>query len=136
MRMTEARIVERGIEIEIEDMPAVSGDKTRLVEVYQNLIENAIKFMGDQQSPRIHVGSKQQDGKTCFYVSDNGIGIADEFHDLVFELFERLSLDVEGTGVGLTLVKRIVEVHGGEIRVESDGLGRGCSILFTLPGPS
>ena len=136
MRMTEARIVERGIEIEIEDMPSVKGDKTRLVEVYQNLIENAIKFMGNQQSPRIHVGSKQQDGKTCFFVSDNGIGIAEEFHDLVFELFERLGLDVEGTGVGLTLVKRIVEVHGGEIRVESDGLGHGCSILFTLPGPS
>jgi len=74
--------------------------------------------------------------KTCFLVRDNGIGIANEFHDLVFELFERLSLDVEGTGVGLTLVKRIVEVHGGEIRMESDGLGHGCSILFTLPGPS
>jgi len=136
MRMTEARIVERGIEIEIEDMPSVKGDKTRLVEVYQNLIENAIKFIGDQQSPRIHVGSKQQSGKTCFFVSDNGIGIAAEFHSLVFELFERLSLDVEGTGVGLTLVKRIVEVHGGEIWIESDGLGHGCSILFTLPGPS
>ena len=135
MRMVEARIVEQGIEIEIDDMPAVSGDKTRLVEVYQNLIENAIKFMGDQQSPRVHIGSKQQDGNTSFFVSDNGIGIADEYHDLVFELFERLSLDVEGTGVGLTLVKRIVEVHGGEIRVESEGLGRGCSILFTLPGP-
>jgi len=133
MRMTEARIVERGIEIEIEDMPAVRGDKTRLVEVYQNLIENAIKFMGDQQSPRIHVGSKQQDGKTCFSVSDNGIGIADEYHDLVFELFERLGQEVEGTGVGLALVKRIVEVHGGEIWVESDGLDHGCSILFTLP---
>jgi PAS domain S-box-containing protein len=58
MRMTEARIVERGIEVEIKDMPAVSGDKTRLVEVYQNLIENAIKFMGDQQSPRIHIGAR------------------------------------------------------------------------------
>jgi len=133
MRMTEARIVERGIEVEIDEMPAVSGDKTRLVEVYQNLIENAIKFMGDQQSPRIHIGSRQEDGKTCFFVSDNGIGIADEYHALVFELFERLGQEVEGTGVGLTLVKRIVEVHGGEIWIESGGLGHGCSILFTLP---
>ena len=133
MRMTEARIVERGIEVEIDEMPAVSGDMTRLVEVYQNLIENAIKFMGDQQSPRIHIGSRQDDGKTCFFVSDNGIGIADEYHALVFELFERLGQEVEGTGVGLTLVKRIVEVHGGEIWIESGGLGHGCSILFTLP---
>ena len=114
----------------------VSGDKTRLIEVYQNLIENAIKFMDNQKSPRIHIGSRQHDGKACFFVSDNGIGIADEFHDLVFELFERLSLEVEGTGVGLTLVKRIVEVHGGTIWVESDGLGQDCTILFTLPGPS
>jgi signal transduction histidine kinase len=136
IQMVEARIVEQGIETEIDDMPVVSGDKTRLIEVYQNLIENAIKFMGDQKSPRIHIGSRQHDGKTCFFVSDNGIGIADEFHDLAFELFERLSLDVEGTGVGLTLVKRIVEVHGGTIWVESDGLGRDCTILFTLPGPS
>jgi PAS domain S-box-containing protein len=136
MRMVEARIVEQGIEVEIDDMPAVSGDKTRLIEVYQNLIENAIKFMGEQHSPRIHIGSRQEDGKTCFFVSDNGIGIANEFHELVFELFERLSQDVEGTGVGLTLVKRIIEVHGGKIWVESDGLGQGCTILFTLPGPS
>ena len=126
---------EQGIVVEIDDMPAVSGDRTRLVEVYQNLIENAIKFMGEQESPRIHIGSRQQDGKTCFFVSDNGIGIAAEFHDLVFELFERLSQDIEGTGVGLTLVKRIVEVHGGKNWVESDGLGRGCTILFNLPGP-
>jgi len=133
--MAESRIVERGIEVEIEEMPATSGDKTRLVEVYQNLIENAIKFMGDQQSPRIHIGSRQEDGKTCYFVSDNGIGIEDEYHDLVFELFERLGQEVEGTGVGLTLVKRIVEVHGGEIWIESGGFGHGCSILFTLPRP-
>jgi signal transduction histidine kinase len=136
MRTVEARIVEQGIEVEIDDMPTVSGDKTRLIEVYQNLIENAIKFMGEQKSPRIHIGSRQEGGQTCFFVRDNGIGIANEFHDLVFELFERLSQDVEGTGVGLTLVKRIVEVHGGTIWVESDGLGQGCTMLFTLPGPS
>ena len=136
LRMVEARIVEQGIEVEIDDMPAVSGDRTRLIEVYQNLIENAIKFMGEQESPRIHIGSRQEDGKTCFFVSDNGIGIAAEFQDLVFELFERLSQDVEGTGVGLTLVKRIVEVHGGKIWVESDGADRGSTILFTLSGAS
>ena len=135
MQMVEPAIVEQGIEITIDDMPAVRGDKIRLIEVYQNLIENAIKFMGDQSSPRIHIGSTQHNGKACFFVSDNGLGIEDEYHGLVFELFERLNLDAEGTGVGLTLVKRIVEVHGGEIWIESSGLGHGCTISFTLPGP-
>ena len=66
-------------------------------------------------------------------MQDNGVGIAEEYHDQVFGLFERLNTDIDGTGVGLTLVKRIIEGHGGEIWVESEGLGRGSSLLFTLP---
>jgi signal transduction histidine kinase len=132
LQMLETEINNQGIEIEIEDMPEVRGDRTRLIEVYQNLLENAVKFMGEQQSPRVQVGSITEKGKTSFYVRDNGIGISEEYHQLVFELFERLKPDVEGTGVGLTLVKRIVEVHGGDIRVESEGIGQGCTIWFTL----
>jgi signal transduction histidine kinase len=130
LQMVEAEINNRGIEI--EDMPEVSGDRTRLTEVYQNLLENAVKFMGEQQSPLIQIGSITEKDKTSFYVRDNGIGIAEQYHQLVFELFERLKPDVEGTGVGLTLVKRIIEVHGGEIRVESDVTGQGSTIWFTL----
>lgn len=122
-----------GIEIEVEDMPDVYGDELRLVEVYLNLIENAIKFMGDQISPRIHIGFAEKDGMICSHVQDNGIGIDAIYHNQIFSLFERLSADVEGTGVGLTLVKRIVEVHGGEVWVESDGFGQGSKIVFTLP---
>ena len=124
-----------GVEITVEEMPTVKGDKLRLIEVYLNLVENAIKFMGDQKLPRIDIGSLVKDGETHFYVKDNGVGIAPEFHNLVFGLFERLNASLEGTGVGLTLVKRIIEVHGGIIWVESDGAGCGSTILFTLPKP-
>jgi len=122
-----------GIEIEIADMPNVNADELRLVEVYLNLIENAIKFMGDQISPRVQIGAIEKDGMVCCFVRDNGVGIDAKYHDQVFGLFERLSADVGGTGVGLALVKRIVEVHGGNIWVESDGLGFGSKVLFTLP---
>jgi signal transduction histidine kinase len=122
-----------GIEIEIEDMPNVNGDELRLIDVYLNLIENAIKFMGDQISPRIHIGSVEKDGMICCFVQDNGVGIDAKYHDQVFGLFERLSADVAGTGVGLALAKRIIEVHDGEIWVESDGLGHGSKVAFTLP---
>jgi signal transduction histidine kinase len=124
---------EIGIEVVIDDMPEVKADATRLAEVYQNLFENAIKFMGEQKSPRVHIGAVEKDGMICCFVRDNGVGIAAEYHDQVFGLFERLSVDVDGTGVGLTLVKRIIEGHGGKIWVESEGLGRGSNFLFTLP---
>ena len=113
IQMTEAKAFELGAEVVVENMPEVSVDRTRLTEVYQNLIENALKFMGDQPSPRIEIGSIDQNGRPCFYVRDNGIGIAPEYHDLVFGLFERLNMDIDGTGVGLALVKRIIDVHGG-----------------------
>ena len=116
----ETRTREGGIEVEVGDLPPVMGDETRLIEVYQNLLENSIKFLGNQANPKIEIGSQKRDGRICLFVRDNGIGIDDEYHDLVFGLFERLNLDIEGTGVGLALVKRIIEVHGGRIWIESD----------------
>jgi PAS domain S-box-containing protein len=116
------------------DLPAVYGDRQRLVEVLQNLIDNAVKFMGDQPDPRIEIGQHGEDaerGKPIFYVKDNGIGIAPEHHERIFGLFNQLDPKIEGTGVGLALVKRIVEFHGGRIWVESE-LGRGATFLFTL----
>jgi PAS domain S-box-containing protein len=133
VQLTEARISEMNAVVVIEEMPEVNVDRTRLAEVYQNLVDNALKFMGDQAAPRIHIGASEKDGKRCFYVRDNGIGIAAEYHDLVFGLFERLSREVDGTGVGLALVKRIIEVHGGEVWIESEGPGSGATIFFTLP---
>ena len=133
IELVQLSIDEHGIEIVLDDMPDVEGDKTRLIEVYLNLIENAIKFKGDQISPRIHIGSAEKDGMICCFVRDNGVGIDAKYHDQIFRLFERLNTDVGGTGIGLALVKRIVEVHGGKIWVESDGLTLGSAIWFTLP---
>jgi len=130
-----AEVDEFGIEIVIEDMPRAHGDEKRLVEVYLNLIENAIKFMGEQKSPRIQIGAIEKDGMICCFVQDNGVGIAAEYQEQIFGLFERLNADVEGTGVGLSLVKRIIEVHGGEVWAESKGLGLGSKLSFTLPKP-
>jgi signal transduction histidine kinase len=134
MERVTGQIVERSIQIAIEpDLPIVYGDRPRLVEVLQNLLENAIKFMGDQPEPVIEIGAKQEEDNLVFYVADNGIGIDPRYQKRVFGLFDRLDHAVEGTGVGLALVKRIVEVHGGRIWVESEGQGKGATFCFILP---
>ncbi len=128
------QIAERGAGVEIaEGMPIVIGDRERLVEVFQNLIDNGVRFMGEQASPRIEIGSRQHEEETVFYVRDNGQGIDPKYLGKIFELFERLDPAIDGTGIGLALVKRIVEVHGGRIWAESDGCGRGSTFCITLP---
>ncbi|MCC6301136.1 MAG: hypothetical protein IT314_17740 [Anaerolineales bacterium] len=116
-----------------DDLPAVYGDRTRLVEVLQNLLDNAAKYSGPQPTPSIEVGAADDAQRgSVFFVRDNGIGIEHQFHERIFGLFNKLDMTVEGTGVGLTLVKRIIEVHGGEIWVES-APGSGSTFYFTLP---
>ena len=115
------------------DMPVVFGDRVRLLEVYQNLIENAVKFMGDEPEPRIEIDAVVRDAKAVCSVRDNGIGIAPKYHDKIFGLFERLHQHTDGTGIGLTLVKRIIEVHGGTIQVASEGKDSGTTFTFLLP---
>ncbi len=135
MELVQGQISERGINIHImEKLPTVYGDSQRLLEVIQNLIDNAAKFMGDQPHPAIEIGQHgESEGRfLTFYVRDNGIGIAPEYHERIFGLFNRLDPKIEGTGVGLALVKRIVEFHGGRIWIESEA-GRGATFYFTLP---
>ena len=111
----------------------IKCDRIRLTEALQNLIDNAIKFMGDQPHPKIEIGVYHNDQKeNVFYVGDNGIGIAPEFHKKIFGLFDKLSSDTDGTGIGLALVKRIIEIHGGRIWVESQ-LGKGTTFYFVIP---
>jgi len=114
------------------DLPAVYGDRIRLIEVVQNLVDNAAKFMGDQENPVIHIGAQEQNGETVYFIRDNGIGILPEHHDRIFGLFNKLNPGMEGTGIGLAIVKRIIEVHGGKIWVESQA-GKGAAFCFTLP---
>jgi PAS domain S-box-containing protein len=136
VELTQGRLHERGVQVNIEQgMPRVFGDAKRLLELVQNLIDNAAKYMGKQTEPRIEIGSKGfENGMPVFYIRDNGIGISPEHHDRIFGLFNKLDPNVEGTGVGLALVKRIVEFHGGRIWVESE-IGKGSTFFFTLPSP-
>lgn len=124
----------KGVQVKIvQDLPTIHGDRLRLTQAVQNLIENAIKFMGDQPEPQIDIGLKSiQDGMPEFYIRDNGIGISPKHHERIFGLFNKLDTNSNGTGIGLALVKRIVEVHGGRIWVESE-VGNGSTFLFTLP---
>ncbi|MBK8822719.1 MAG: PAS domain-containing protein [Anaerolineales bacterium] len=125
------------IQVEILDpLPIVCCDRARIVEVLQNLVTNAVKFMGEQSAPHIQIGAAGFDnnsGYPILFVKDNGVGIEAQYHERVFGLFNRLSSDNEGTGIGLAIVKRIIEVHGGRIWLESAGRNKGSTFYFTLP---
>lgn len=134
MENVHGRLEARGVTVQVrESLPVVYGDKARLIEVMQNLLDNAAKYMGAQTKPHIEIGQEaDENGIPIFYVKDNGIGIPLEQHDRIFGLFNKLDPRSEGTGVGLALVKRIVEVHGGRIWVRSEA-GIGSTFFFTLP---
>lgn len=131
-------LAQRGVDLKIaDDLPVVTGDRVRLLQVFQNLLDNAVKFLGDQPDPKVEVGVRRDppDDRTIFFVRDNGIGVDPAHHRRIFGLFARLDQSVEGTGIGLALVERILGVHGGEIWVESEGDGQGSTFCFTLPDP-
>jgi PAS domain S-box-containing protein len=128
------QIADRSVHVHVmPNMPLVLVDRQRLVEVLQNLLDNGVKFLGEQAEPRIDVGWQSLDGEDLFFVKDNGLGIEAQFHEKVFGLFDRLDSKVEGTGIGLALVKRIIEVHNGRVWIESEGQGQGTAVCFTLP---
>ena len=130
------RIQARRIQVEVDsEMPPVFGDRLQLTEVLQNLLDNAARFVGDQPNPRIEIGWRRDGNESVFFVRDNGIGIEPRYQEQVFGLFQRLDHRHEGTGVGLTIVKRVVEAHGGRVWVESEGQGTGTAFCFTLPAP-
>jgi signal transduction histidine kinase len=131
--VTAGRIAQRGVRIEVTNEPVVLyGDQARLVEIFQNLVDNAAKFMGGQPEPRIEIGVESVDRETVLFVRDNGIGLDPKFEPRLFVLFEKLDAATDGVGLGLALVRRIVELHGGRIWAESEGPGRGATFRFTL----
>jgi len=134
LSLTAGRIAARGVHVALTEEPVVlHGERGRLVEVFENLIDNAVKFMGDQSAPLVRIGIEPGDPPVLF-VADNGAGIDPRHKDKLFGLFEKLDPGTEGSGVGLALVKRIVETHGGNVWALSEGLGRGAEFRFTLPG--
>ena len=126
------------IELVVKDnFPTIYCDRDRTYQVFQNLLVNAIKFLGDTKDPMIEIGYEDSGGFDQFYVKDNGIGIDPKYHREIFEKFHRLKEvhDDEGTGLGLAIVERIVTNHGGRVWVESEK-GKGAAFYFTLPKTS
>jgi len=126
-------IDESGAGVTHDPLPRVMADEAQLIQLFQNLLGNAIKFYVKEQ-PRIHVSAKQDKNEYLFSVSDNGIGMNPEYFDRIFVIFQRLHGREEypGTGMGLSICKRIVERHGGRIWVESQP-GEGSTFYFTIP---
>jgi signal transduction histidine kinase len=120
------------IQTVVGTLPAVRGDTVRLTQVFSNLIDNAIKYMGDAPTRVIEVGTRHHDGTPTLFVKDSGPGIPAKSQEAVFRLFRRLTNGVPGEGLGLTMVRKIVEKHGGRIWIESSP-GHGATFCFTLP---
>ena len=114
------------------DMPLVTGDRKRIYQVFENLIINALKYGCDAPGPKIMIGSETTDAEIRFFVRDYGQGIAKEYHKKIFGLFQRLESDNRGTGVGLTIVARIMQLHAGRVWVESD-VGSGATFWLAFP---
>jgi PAS domain S-box-containing protein len=135
LRVLGGRLQQQQLKVVLAEMTNQwHGDPIHFGQIWQNLIENAIKYMGDQPQPRIEIGAEERPEGQVFYVRDNGIGIPPEYHERVFNMFAQLDRNNEGTGLGLALVKKIVATYRGIIWVESAGAGQGSCFYFTLPG--
>jgi light-regulated signal transduction histidine kinase (bacteriophytochrome) len=133
MRDLQVAIADHNAEVIFNDLPTLRTDPSQIRLVFQNLIQNAIKFNGEEK-PVIQINSERKRKEWLFSVKDNGIGIDPEYHERIFVIFQRLyeKEKYPGTGIGLSICKKIVERHGGKIWVESE-LGKGSSFYFTLP---
>jgi len=126
-------ITENNATISHGSLPKVMIDSTQLVQIFQNMIINGIKFHSEV-SPKIHISAEKKENEWVFSVQDNGIGIDPQYFKTIFEIFKRphKSEEYSGTGIGLAICKKIVERYGGHIWVESE-LGKGSTFYFTLP---
>ncbi len=127
------KIAERGVVINIDkSIPSILGERHRLLTILQNLVENAVKYMGDQKNPVVDIGCKIENNARIFFVRDNGLGLDAADKTRIFGLFMKVDERSEGSGIGLAILKRIIEEDGGKIWVESEGLGKGCTFYFTF----
>lgn len=127
-------IIECNAEITYDSLPVILGDESQITRLFQNLIGNALKFRKKGVNPLIHISTDKKDTEYVFSISDNGIGIEKEYTDKIFEVFKRLHTigEYEGAGIGLAIVKRIVNRHGGHVWVKSK-YGEGSTFYFTIP---
>jgi light-regulated signal transduction histidine kinase (bacteriophytochrome) len=126
-------IDENNAKVIYNHLPTVMADENLMVQLFQNLIGNSIKYKGKSE-PEIHITSLNRGSEWLFCVKDNGIGISEEYLEKIFVVFQRLHTDqeYEGTGIGLAIAQKIVHQHGGIIWVKSE-LGKGAKFCFTLP---
>jgi PAS domain S-box-containing protein len=126
-------IEEHNATVTRDELPSISADSNQILQLFHHLIDNAIKFKGDEP-PRVHISARQEDDQWVFTIQDNGLGIAPQYFDRIFEIFQRLHKGEEypGTGIGLAICKKIIERHGGHIWVESEP-GQGSTFYFTIP---
>ncbi len=126
-------IAKAGIRVEIHtDMPVVFVDKKRYLQVMHTLIDNAVRYMGSQPEPHVEIGARKEGGETICYVRDNGIGIEPCNLDKIFNFGEMRNDKTSCASMGLSIAKRIIELHGGHTWVESEGEGQGCTFCFTV----
>lgn len=124
----------KNIEITVRNsLPVIIAEKTRMAQIFQNLLSNAIKYM-DKPNGLIQIGCSVEEGFWKFYIKDNGPGIDEKYYDKIFVIFQTLTRrdELEGTGIGLSMVKKIVELYAGKVWVEST-VGLGSTFFFTLP---
>jgi len=113
-----------------ENLPVIKGDKRMLFQLWSNVINNAFKYSEKKENPKIKIGTEQRNGEEFFFVNDNGIGIESSYFDKIFDNFTRVAgKEYNGTGIGLAIVKKIVEKHKGSVWVESDK-GKGTTFYF------
>ncbi|MDY6964706.1 MAG: PAS domain S-box protein [Halobacteriota archaeon] len=129
----EVRVEESGAVVTHDPLPTIMADDVQFVQLLQNLISNAVKY-NDKETPTVHLRAEERDGEWLFSVKDNGIGIDPEYKDQVFQIFRRLQTkeEYEGSGIGLSVCRKIVERHGGRIWLESKS-GEGTTFYFTIP---
>ena len=127
-------ISEVNAEITSDELPVIYADENQIIRVFQNLVGNAIKFRKEGIQPKIHISAKKKDNEYIFSINDNGIGLEEQYSDKIFEVFKRLHAigEYQGAGIGLAIVKRIIDRHGGRIWVKSK-LGVGSTFYFTIP---
>lgn len=126
-------IEESKAKIVVDSLPVVNGDEIQLLQLFQNLIANAMKFRNEDKLPQVAIGAVRNQREWVFSIADNGIGIEEQFSERIFEIFQRLHTreKYSGTGIGLAICRKIVERHGGKIWVESE-IGKGTTIFFSI----
>ena len=129
----EFRLKEGSVNMEISDLPACMGDELQLNQAFSNLIENALKYLGNGKPGRISISGYKENGQSVYCVQDNGIGIEPEYREKIFEIFHQLEPhNSSGEGLGLTIVQRILQRHHGKIWLESES-GAGSKFYISLP---